>query len=312
MAIDFRLVSVLLEYAKTELIGVPYLRHILLQTLKNEYKILEIGAGGFPLCNKESHPNYRIMDFYSTEEIAKHFEHDYGIVGAKDCVFPEVDFVCKDGRLANSVGDMRFDVVYSSHAIEHQPCIVSHLQQIDKLLDVGGAVVFIIPEKNCTFDFLRQTSTTGEILCAYHSGRRVPKGAVVFDFFSRHINLNPGRKLTRDDKFLLSHSIFEAYGNFVRSLEQDSDYIDIHNWVFTPDSFVLIALELYMLGLSPFFPQAVSEVNGNEFMCVLSRQPKPGDHEIKFLEEFRMQLYRQILWGDGFEAENQNYINPAI
>jgi hypothetical protein len=300
MSINLPLLNELLVRSQTELVDKRYLRHYLLNTIEKNSKILEIGAGGCPLCNKDTHPNYRILDFYSTDEVAQHFVNDYGLAGAKDTIFPTVDFVCKDGQLANAVGTSRFDLVFSSHAIEHQPCLVNHLQQIDAILADDGMVAFIVPEKNHTFDVLRQLSTTGEVLTAYHAGRLIPRGAEVFEYYSRHVTLNACRKVTPQDDLSFLNAIHSAYENFKRLLDDNSAYRDIHNWVFTPTSFVLIALELYMLGLSPFFPQAISNVNGNEFLCVLSRKPAAEQDELMALEEFRMKLCKDIYFGGAF------------
>lgn len=300
MSINLPLLNELLVRAQTDFADKPYLRFFLLTTIDKNSKILEIGAGAYPLCNKDSHPNYRILDFYSTDELAEHFVKDYEMAGAKDAIFPTVDFVCKDGKLTNAVGTSRFEVVFSSHAIEHQPCIVSHLKQIDAILADDGMVAFIVPEKNHTFDVLRQLSTTGEILTAYHAGRSIPRGAEVFEFHSRHVTLNAGRKVTPQDHLSFSNTIYSAYESFKRSLDDNSEYQDIHSWVFTPSSFVLIALELYMLGLSTFFPQAISNVNGNEFLCVLSRKPAAKEDELKSLEEFRIKLCKDVYFGGAF------------
>lgn len=295
MAIDLVLMHELLGQARDELKNGGYLRPILKCVIPADKNILEIGAGAIPLFEKEVYKNSRILDYYSTEEIAKHFELDYGISEAKDVNFPSVDFVCKDGSLSRTVGEARFDVVYSSHALEHQPCLVSHLMEIERILAPDAIVAMLIPDKEHTFDALRQLSTTGDALYAYHSGNKLQRGKEVFEFFARKIDLNPGRKVRSEDTFCFSHTVHHAYEKFKSSISDNSMYVDIHNWVFTPKNLALILVELYMLGLTRLFPQIVSDVIGNEFMCVLNVVPTPSEDEIRILNDFRLRSCREIL-----------------
>ncbi|MRD74172.1 methyltransferase domain-containing protein [Rhodocyclus tenuis] len=294
MAIDLSLMGELVRRAATELADIRYLRPLLRDIIAKNERVLEIGAGDAPLFQKGSHENYKVLDYYSTEEIARHFEVDYGIERAKFANFAAVDFVCKDGALSRAVAGATFDVVYSSHAVEHQPCLVRHLQEIEKILAPDAVVVMIVPDKEHTFDALRQLSTTGDVLYAFHSGGEKPRGAEVFEFYARHININPDRKVLAHEAFAFSNSLFDAYDKFKQSIAADPAYFDIHNWAFTPNSFVLIVLELYLLGLTRLFPQIISGVNGNEFMCVMNVQNPPQAEELPALNEFRLQLCREL------------------
>lgn len=294
MAIDLSLMSDLIARAGIELKGASYLRPIFKKLVSEDRRILEIGAGAFPLFERKVHKNYKILDYYSSEEIAHHFEVDYGIEGAKSTIFPEVDYVCKDGVISQCVGDDKFDIVYSSHSIEHQPCLITHLKEIEKILAPGAIVAMIVPDKEHTFDALRQPTTTGDVLAAFHSGNRTPRGKDVFEFYARHINLNPGRKIEPQDSFGFSHRLHEAYEKFKNSISSNSSYFDIHNWVFSPKNFVLILVELHMLGLIKLFPQIVSDIAGNEFLCIMNIQSTPAEQEISVLDDFRLQTCRDI------------------
>lgn len=255
----------------------------------DESKILEIGPGDVPFYPKNVYPNVKLLDYYSREEMIHHFREDYKRDNVDAANFPEIDFVDKASDLAKAVGDERFDVVFSAHCIEHQPCLLKHLKQVEAILqDEHSAVVFFIPCRTATFDFLRDCSTTADVLQAYHlpPGRQLPRN--VFDFYANAIKLNPNRKITANDPLEFSHSLQEAYQKFLCSLQEQPEYMDIHNWVFTPESASLLFLELYMLGLTSLFPKMVTATFKNHFVVVMTRIAPPSEEDLVYLNQVRM------------------------
>lgn len=296
MTIDLLKLNGLINIAKQEMPGKPYFSRALRILTPKDAEILEIGAGAAPLFTKEEYPNSKILDYYSTDEIGAHFENDYNLKGASQFNFPQIDFVCKDGNLKKTIGNnKKFDLIFSSHCIEHQPCLLNHLKQIEKIVKSDGVFVAVIPSRESTFDALRTCSTTGDVLTKYHSRTKNPSGKNVFEYYSRLINLNPGRKITAADNLEFIHNLEDAYKKFKTSLKKDTEYIDIHNWVFTPRSFIIIMVELYLLKLTKLFPQVITETNRNEFLCALSLQPPPSTEDIAFLEQFRLDYYKENL-----------------
>jgi SAM-dependent methyltransferase len=287
----------LVATARDSMKDVSYFRPVLKAVTSKQASVLEIGAGASGLFRKKEYPESRILDFYSDEEIVAHYANDYGMSGLAAKEFESVDFVCKDGDYRTSVGrEACFDLVFSSHVIEHQPCLVRHLQQIESLLAPGGAAVFIVPDKNCTFDALRQPSRTADVLAAFHGKAQKPVSANLFDFYSRHIDLNPGRKISAADSFKFSFSLADAYEKFKASCDGEVQYLDIHNWVFTPRTLVVTLIELHMLGLTQLFPRIVTETVANEFMCVLALQAaQPTADELEFLNGLRLETLKGTL-----------------
>lgn len=259
----------------------------------DESRILEIGPGDVPFFPKHVYPNVKLLDYYSREEMIRHFREDYKRDNVDAANFPEIDFVDKEGDLVKAVGDERFEVVFSAHCIEHQPCLLKHLKQVENILqDENSAAVFFIPCRTATFDFLRDCSTTADVLQAYHlpTGRQLPRN--VFDFYANTITINPGRKITADDPLEFSHSLQTAYEKFKLSLAGQPEYMDIHNWVFTPESASLLMLELYLLGLTSLFPQIVTSTLKNHFLMVLAKTAPPSEEDLVYLNQVRMRYYR--------------------
>jgi SAM-dependent methyltransferase len=82
---------------------------------------------------------------------------------------PEIDWVVEPNRLSMIPG--HFDSVLSSHAIEHQPDLVAHLNEVADLLVDGGRYFILIPDHRYCFDHYLAPSTIAEVLQAREERR---------------------------------------------------------------------------------------------------------------------------------------------
>jgi hypothetical protein len=57
----------------------------------------------------------------------------------------------------DSVPDNHYDFVFSSHVLEHSPNILYSLQESIRIVKKSGVVYGVIPDKNYTYDVMRQT-----------------------------------------------------------------------------------------------------------------------------------------------------------
>jgi hypothetical protein len=78
-----------------------------------------------------------------------------------------------------------FDFVYASHVFEHLPNPVGWLEQVADVLEVGGKVSLVIPDKRFCFDVNRQATEIADLVDAYLSGRAHPSLRSICDFHSR-------------------------------------------------------------------------------------------------------------------------------
>ena len=166
-----------------------------------------------------------------------------------------------------------FDIVFSSHAIEHQPDLIRHLQEVGAALKPGGAYWIIIPDKRFCFDHHLPESGLADVLDAYlekhtrHSARSVINHMVLQDhndplahWQGRHGEVSEGD--------------VERVRNAMQHFEDHrSGYIDCHAWQLTPDRFRSIHASLRQLGLSPFSEMKVYDTPfGNfEFTAILTK-----------------------------------------
>ncbi|WP_419825243.1 hypothetical protein [Sphingomonas sp.] len=185
------------------------------------------------------------------------------------------------------LGDVaeRFDAVLSSHAIEHQPDLVRHLEDVAALLDPGGRYFLIVPDRRYCLDHYLPDSSLADILAAYQEERtRHPAASVVEHaaltthndcvrhWRGDHGAIDPAEQARRAGRAL--HEYRSAEGR----------YVDVHSWQFTPASFATLIAALGEAGLCAFEAERVYDTprDRNEFCAVLRlagprrRSPRRG------------------------------------
>jgi SAM-dependent methyltransferase len=146
--------------------------------------------------------------------------------------------------------DGRYDAVVSSHAVEHQPDLVSHLEQVSRVLAPGGQYFLMIPDKRYCLDHFLPESGIAQILQAHEDKRTIHSLASVVEHSAmvthndpvRHWRGDHGEPSPRDR----TRRIRQAIAHHTAS---ENGYVDVHAWQFTPDSFADIIAALGELGL---------------------------------------------------------------
>lgn len=184
----------------------------------------------------------------------------------------EIDFISPTGDL--SVVTESFDVVFSSHCIEHQPDLVRHLQQIEKLLKPDGRYVVVVPDKRYCFDHFIPVSRLDEVLEAWREERKVHTRQKVIEHRA-HITHNDAARHWAGDHgtpLYVSHpqKLVEAANEFE---SRQGKYIDVHGWQFTPETFSDLVARLVELKMSPLQVTDMFQTSPGslEFSAVLKR-----------------------------------------
>lgn len=243
-----------------------------LRTVGKSARILEIGGGYNPRFVKAEYPSAYHLDHCSTEELRAKYGSDPAAAHLIHRV-QQVDFVANGVPIHTVVAaDLRFDVVYSSHAIEHQVDLIGHLESVESLLAPGGRYIAVIPDFRCCFDVLRFPTVTGDVIAVHLARHNVHRRKQVFDCISRTVTVNPGRRIHGADLLgaRFSHALRSAWQAALECERDDAHYVDVHAWVFSPRSFELLLLELYLLGLTSLSVTYVSPAYANQFCAVLS------------------------------------------
>ncbi|CAN5288769.1 hypothetical protein BH10PSE4_BH10PSE4_08780 [soil metagenome] len=213
-------------------------REGLLALIDPDAEILEIGPSWGPVFKGL---NVRYLDILTTEQLrARAREH-----GVDEALCPTIDYT--QGLTAV---DRQFDVVFSSHNIEHQPDLVRHIREAAAVLRPGGVYVLLVPDKRFCFDHFLPVTTIAEVLEGYMEGRTRHAARHVLE----HIALTAHNETGAHWGGEHGASPFDApAGRLKLAMEmmesRSGDYIDVHAWKFTPEVFrgvfaALVALEL--------------------------------------------------------------------
>jgi SAM-dependent methyltransferase len=189
---------------------------------------LEIGPYYSPLLNG---PNTRYFDVLSREAMISRAAAE----GFDGTAAPVIDYVSPTGDLGIVPGGA-FDFVLSSHALEHQPDLVSHLHGVERLLRPGGRYLAIVPDKRYCYDHFNPESTIAEIVEAHAEKRRVH---TLRNVLNQHVMTTHNDCVRHWDG---------DHGNFLEACDEriragmleytasNGEYIDVHAWYFTPAS----------------------------------------------------------------------------
>lgn len=234
-------------------------RETLLKLAAASPSILEIGPFDRPLLRGDK---VRYLDMIDTDGLRSRAA---AIPGRDPARVPSIDHV---GSL--DIVDARYAALLSSHAIEHQPDLLRHLQAAERVLEPGGAFFLIIPDKRYCFDHFLAESTIAGVLGAYEERRM------------RHTlqSVIEHRALTTHNDTLRhwqgDHGAVRE-GRVAMALEQyaaaGGDYLDVHAWYFTPDSFRAILRRLGKLELLGLEATVYDTPYGRNEFCAILRKP---------------------------------------
>jgi len=239
--------------------------------------ILEIGPFFTPAFRRPG-ANVYYLDCLSTAALK---QRAAAIGGASVDGIPEIDYVWSGQPYADLI-DRKFSVIFSSHNIEHQPCLVSHLHELESALEEDGAVFLVIPDKRYCFDHFFPEASLPEIAEAWLTGRTRHRAKDVLEHHFYVTHNDPVRHWQGDHGANPAHAPLGSGRNraFLAELEKlraSDEYMDVHAWKFTPGGFRMRIGDLRNLNLTRFEIARVYPTvrNSNEFYAVLTMGRKP-------------------------------------
>jgi len=226
-------------------------------------KVLEIGPFVHPRITGE---NVFYFDVLNSEQLlTRAKEHNYAV----DQV-PAIDFVSPTGDL--KIVDKEFDKILSSHCIEHQPDLITHLNDATRILKPGGEYYLIVPDKRYCFDALLPETNIGALISAFEEKKIKHTLKSIIEHRALTTHNNPYQH------WLGYHgAAAENKDQIARAIREFRDandgYVDVHAWQFTPVSFAKIiallhAMKFIELQVSEIYPTAPFSL---EFHAVLKR-----------------------------------------
>jgi SAM-dependent methyltransferase len=161
-----------------------------------------------------------------------------------------IDFVSPVGDL--DAVDRRFQAVLSSHAIEHQPDLIGHLKKVARLIEPGGSYFLIVPDRRYTFDQSRPETTLADVDTAHRERRRVHTGESILATRLQTTHNNPLHHWLGRHGAPAPDAALTAGANDEVQRAARGEYIDVHAWTFSPESFRrIVAATSAATGLSP-------------------------------------------------------------
>jgi SAM-dependent methyltransferase len=231
--------------------------------------VLEIGPFNRPI---KKGPNVRYFDVLDRGGLIRRAEQ----IGYETSGIPaKIDYVSAEADLG--VVKEEFDFVLSSHAIEHQPNLVRHLMEVERLLGPGGCYFLVIPDKRFCFDHFMPETPLSLIIEAYVNNHTRHSLHSVLEHRMLTTHNDPlqhwqGQHGERHASLKIRYDIAMEEYRFAAG-----GYIDVHAWYFTPESFrdTITALAgIFPLSQGPIrvYP---TRYGGIEFFAILRKTP-PG------------------------------------
>ncbi len=228
--------------------------------IRNKSKsYLEIAPNWAPLLIKQE-TNVDYCDRIGFDELVEREKNNEGMLEKGLNVQP-LDFIWADGlRLKDCVQkDCTYDVIVSSHVVEHVPNFLDWLYQQREVLKDDGVILLVIPNAMESGEYIRPLSTIAQVIDSWILKYEKPAAWQVYEGLTRITEWNGHREDKPLEQLKRWYTEKEALDAAFRSLR---DYIDIHCWAFTPDTFLNICSELKKSNLWHFDVRIVDNLDG--------------------------------------------------
>jgi SAM-dependent methyltransferase len=241
----------------------------LLKSLTKDARIVEIGPSFSPLAPKRDGWNTAVVDHAPRSELIKKYRDQ-----AVDRI-EEVDFVWTGGSIAEAIPVERhgtFDAFIASHVIEHTTDIVTFLRAAETLLRPDGTVILAVPDKRKCFDFYRPITGTADAIAAFLE-KRDRHGVRTHIDYALNMALKDGSEGAwsgNDTRPAVPLNPLTDVAQWLTA-GRTVDYTDAHAWVFVPSSFMLMVLELSLLGYIDLRVDDIHERDTTEFFVWLRK-----------------------------------------
>jgi SAM-dependent methyltransferase len=248
--------------------------------------ILEVGPLAFPSMNIQK-SNIHTVDYFSKEELIENYKNDKNVDKNKIC---DVTYVIKDAINYNEIIPKIFDGCFSSHNIEHVPCLITFLNNISSILKDNSYFFLCIPDYRYCFDHFRNPSHIFEVLDSFYNKQNKPSAIshLESNYLTCHNNsekhwdtLNNSIRnifvsINEKNEFLKNQT--NKIINEIESIKNiytkcKNEYIDSHCWKFTPFVFYNI---IYILYETKYIDLRVERIyktlkGSNEFYVILKK-----------------------------------------
>lgn len=227
---------------------------------------LEIGPFFNPLLRGKNVKYIDILSKYELQKRARGMEVNEDIINS----IPEIDFVIKDGSL-RSITE-KFDVVVSSHNLEHQPDLISHLNEVANTLNNNGKFKLIVPDCAHCFDANIPPTLISEVIAAPIEKRKKHSISKIIEHRALTVQNDPIMHWENSINGIKKYEMINISRVKAAMIEYENsqdEYIDVHSWQFRPHTLSDILSSLIQLNMINF--KSVScfgPVRGRNEFCI--------------------------------------------
>lgn len=228
---------------------------------------LEIAPNWVPLLFKQE-TNVYYCDRMCYQELIEREKNNPDRIKYGLDIMP-IDFVWEDNKPLVKCTNLKFDYIVHAHVLEHVPNFLGFLNQQREVLKDNGLIGLILPDPKRSGEYFRPLTTAAQIIEAFILNQNKPTPGQVYESLRHSLIVE-----NEDDFIKKKHEDFKKSYTIQQCLEfarfSTQQYLDVHCWAFTPDSFTSVTDELKEVGLFDFdIKQIQSSNTGKEFFVKL-------------------------------------------
>jgi len=225
--------------------------------------ILEIGPGVNPSLKGK---NISYFDVRQGDEFYE-YARKKGI--SDPSALPTITYYSPDGSLKGI--HKQFDLIFSSHCIEHSFDIINHINEVYDLLSQDGVYCLVVPDRRFTFDYFKKLTTVTDVL--YRHSLNIPFHSLKIYLDVVYETHNDPIRHWRGDhgSYKVTKEVLQR--QLAAFISQSGRDPGLHAWTFTDDSFRDLFSTLYALGIVKLCPHRVFNVvtNANSFCAIMKK-----------------------------------------
>jgi SAM-dependent methyltransferase len=249
-------------------------REFVFRTARRDATVLEIGPAHNAILPKRDGFRTKIVDYLDRDGLVEKYrafkQYDPDSI-------EEVDYVIAVGEPMPLAIAERFDLVLASHVLEHSVSVIDFINDCASLLAPGGVVSLIVPDHRYTFDRFRERASIGRVIDAADQPRRTHSVGTLAEFSLNAVRHRGATSWAagHQGRYTFVHDLDEVRRNIERA--RGTEYIDVHDWVFSPNHLRLMIEDLHTLGLISVREATFQDTIGHEFFLNLTVDaPGPG------------------------------------
>ena len=164
----------------------------------------------------------------------------------------------------------RFALVLASHVLEHSISLIDFINDCTSLLAPGGVLSLVVPDHRYCFDRFRERSSIGRVIDTAIDRPTVHTVGTMIEFSLDAVKHRGTTSWSAGHKgrYRFVHDLDAVKANADRA--KGDTYIDVHNWVFSPNHLRLMLQDLHSLGLISVREAAFQDTVGHEFFLNLT------------------------------------------